>query len=228
MTRGFRSSAGAPASSGGGGGRIAGRFAASTANAAAEAPFSHAQILRLMKGEFARGRRHGFAVSCVLIRPDGFAALLATHGRPLIDAVRGELAKLVNERTRTADQLGILGEDRLLLLLPHTDDRQACAVGHRLRAEFGRLEVSVGGEPVALSLSLAVATCDDRDTMFFDTMLARAEVALEWAAETGGDRVVSFNAERYVAETGEDEPSPPPALATPTPARRATDRPGAE
>lgn len=160
------------------------------------APFSQAQIIHLMKTEFARGRRYGFPVSCILIQVDRLRALVDIHGTDLEAAVRTELGRLVANRTRGADQLGLVSDDRYLLVLPHASEAAAVTVAERLRRDFGELEVKSRGSVLALSLSLGVASCDDQDTLFFDTMLSRAEAAMTWAGEAGGDCVEVFRADR--------------------------------
>lgn len=198
-------------------------------------PFSHSQIMRLMKTEFARGRRYGFPVSCLLIQVDRLQVLSDMHGADLKDIVRSQLSQMVDDMTRGADHLGLVTDDRLLAVLPHTDEDAATLVAERIREQFGRLEVIIGGQELAMSVSLGVATCADRETLFFDTMLARAEVALEWAAEASGDKVSVFRKERFVDQPDDadetaksddagDDAGPTPA-ATDDRSRRAEDRP---
>jgi diguanylate cyclase (GGDEF)-like protein len=161
-------------------------------------PLSQAQIMHLMKTEFARARRYGFPLSCLLIQVDRLQALADLHGAELKDTVREQLVRLVEERTRGADHLGLVTDDRLLLVLPHTGEAQAAQVAERIQQQFRELEISVNGQPLALALSFGVATCADQETLFFDTVLAHAEVALEWAVEAGGGKVSVFRKERYL------------------------------
>ena len=83
-------------------------------------PFSHAQILHLMKTEFARARRYGFPVSCMLVQVDRLDALVDLHGGALREMVRVEVGKLVHDKTRGADHLGLASDDRYLVVMPHT------------------------------------------------------------------------------------------------------------
>ncbi len=180
---------------GGAGARPAGQLRAS--GATASSPFTQVQILHLMKTEFARARRHGHPVSCLVMQVDRLQALADLHGAALKDIVREHLARLVREKTRGHDHFGIVGEDRLLMVLPQTDAAQAAVVAERLRDAFSHLEVSVAGNAIRLTLSQGVASCADQETLFFDTLLAQAEVAMEWAAEGGGDRLQVFARDRF-------------------------------
>ncbi|MEM7202144.1 MAG: GGDEF domain-containing protein [Planctomycetota bacterium] len=167
-----------------------------TGKAGPASPFTQVQILQLMKNEFARARRYGHPVSCLLLQVDRLQSLADMHGSELRELVREKVAQLVTEKTRGHDYLGLISEERFLLLLPHTDGVQASTVAERIRQEFAELEVTVAGGPLALTLSQGIATCDD-DTLFFDTILSRAEVALQWASEAGGGTTQVFEQDRF-------------------------------
>lgn len=154
--------------------------------------FSQAQILHLMRNEFARARRHGIALGCILMQVDRLPQLVDLHGAELRTAVRQALGQLVREKTRGADLLGAINDDRYLLVLPHTNLEQTRIVAERLHGLFGGLSIRVGGRELALSLSVGISACQDQQTMFFDTLMAQAEAALEHAARQGGNRVVSI------------------------------------
>lgn len=154
--------------------------------------FSQAQILHLMKNEFARARRHGIPIGCVLLQVDRLAPLVDLHGVSLRDAVRETLASVVRQKTRGSDLLGAANDDRYLLLLPHTDGAQTRIVAQRLHHVFGDAEVTVDGRPLALTLSVGFTACEDQKTLFFDTMLAQAEAAIDFATARGGNQVVAF------------------------------------
>lgn len=154
--------------------------------------FSQAQILHLMKNEFARARRHGIPIGCVMLQVDRLPQLVDLYGVALRDAVRETLAGVVRQKTRGSDLLGASNDDRYLLLLPHTDSAQTRIVANRLHQVFGDAEVAVDGKALALTLSVGFTACEDQKTLFFDTMLAQAEAAIEFATHSGGNQVVAF------------------------------------
>jgi diguanylate cyclase (GGDEF)-like protein len=170
--------------------------------------FSQAQILQLMRNEFARSRRHGYPLSCLLLQVDRMAQLVDLHGAAVRDAVRSNLALLVQGRTRGADLLGAWTEDRFLLLLPHTEVVKARVVADRVVRQFQELEVAVDGKVLALRLCGGLAASEDHQIMFFDSLVSQAEFALEHALG-GGSPVVSFGEVRLLAPDGVREgPSP--------------------
>jgi diguanylate cyclase (GGDEF)-like protein len=154
--------------------------------------FSQAQILHLMKNEFARSRRHGLPLGCLVVQVDRLPQLIDLYGAELRAAVRGAVATRVREKTRGSDLLGATNDDRYLLVLPHTNLTQTRIVADRLLQVFQDLEVTVDGRPLALAISVGISACDDQKTMFFDTLLGQAEAALEFAARSGGNQVASF------------------------------------
>ena len=181
--------------------------------------FSQAQILHLMKNEFARARRHGVPLGCIMLQVDRLAQLVDLHGAELRSTVRGAVARLVREKTRGSDLLGTTNDDRYLLVLPHTDLARSRTVADRLHQLFNEFEVAVDGRALALSLSVGVTACDDQKTLFFDSMLAQAEAALEYATDHGGNQVASFG--EIQLRTGLGGGNDP---AGPAPRRRASDR----
>lgn len=162
--------------------------------------FSQAQILHLMRNEFARARRHGIPLGCVLMQVDRMAQLVDLYGVALRQTVRQALSDLVRSRTRGADLLGATNEDRYLLLLPHTDGAHSRLVAERLHGLFQTLAVEVDGRELALSLSVGVSASGSQPAMFFDTLVGQAEAALEHAMGSGGNRVVSFGELPYQDE----------------------------
>jgi diguanylate cyclase (GGDEF)-like protein len=166
--------------------------------------FSQAQILHLMKMEFARSRRHRMPLGCLLLQVDRMPQLVDLYGAELRTAVRDAFARLVREKTRGADLLGTVSDDRYLLLLPQTDVTQTRVVAERLHGLFAEVEIAVGGRPLACTLSIGLTAASEQ-TMFFDTLVNQAETALEWAMNNGGNRVTSFGETQLLGDT----PSPP-------------------
>ena len=154
--------------------------------------FSQAQILHLMKNEFARARRHGIPMGVVVLQVDRLARLSDLHGGQFRNSVKQAVAKLVRDKTRGSDLLGTTNDDRYLLVMPHTDLRQARIVAERLHQLFAEVDVTVDGTALALTASVGLTACDDQGTLFFDSLLSQAETALEYAGQSGGDQVVSF------------------------------------
>ena len=167
--------------------------------------FSQAQILHLMKNEFARARRHGIPLGIVLIQVDRLAQLADLHGAELRGAVKQAVAQVVREKTRGSDLIGATSDDRYLLVLPHTDHEHTRLVAERLHHVFQDVEVTVDARPLHLSIQVGFTACDDQSTLFFDSLLAQAEAAAEFAQQTGADHAVSFG--EVQLRQGAEDPS---------------------
>ena len=76
-----------------------------------------------------------------------------------------------------------------MIVLPHTDKKGAQLLAQRLHDRIAGLDVRVDDRPLRISASLGVATLDDEDTIFFDAVLKKAEVALATVTDRGGDSV---------------------------------------
>jgi diguanylate cyclase (GGDEF)-like protein len=165
--------------------------------------FSQAQILQLMKNEFARARRHGLPLGCMMLQIDRLPQLVDLHGASLRSVVRAAMARLVREKTRGSDMIGTTNDDRYLVVLPHTNLTQTRIVAERLHGLFGEFEVAIDGRALALGLSIGITAFDDQKALFFDTLLAQSEAALEFAAGEGGDQVASFGETQLRGSLGE-------------------------
>ena len=140
----------------------------------------------------------------MILQVDRLAQLIDLYGADLRLRVRETLARLVREKTRGADLLGTVSDDRYLLMLPHTDMANSRIVADRLHGMFSEFEIQVDSRALDLKLSIGLAASNDQQTMFFDTLIGQAESALEWAAGQGGNRVAAFG--EVQLREGEDLP----------------------
>jgi diguanylate cyclase (GGDEF)-like protein len=93
-------------------------------------------------------------------------------------ALRGHL--------RAEDQLGRLGGEEFLALLPDADANAAAATAEKLRVEVAATRVSFDGEPLSVTVSIGWAAWEGETP---EELLRRADEALYAAKEGGRDRV---------------------------------------
>lgn len=126
-----------------------------------------------LEREVLRSRRHEHGAGLLLIRPDG------PEGETLLWSVAAE----VGSQLRTSDVGYRHDPETLCVLLPETEPAGARAAGERLR-----LALVAAGAP---SVSIGAASFPEVATA--DTLVERAEEALQRARQLGGNRtVVSF------------------------------------
>jgi diguanylate cyclase (GGDEF)-like protein len=114
---------------------------------------------------------------------DHFKRINDAHGHKAGDAVLVAAAHALRAHLRAEDQLGRLGGEEFLVLLPDTEARAAAHVAEKLRAEVARAPT-----PVAVTVSIGVAAWDGEAP---EALLHRADEALYAAKQAGRDRVMA-------------------------------------
>src|SRR4051794_22187364 len=134
-------------------------------------------ILTQLGGMVSGARRHGRPLSVAICDLDHFKRINDSHGHKSGDQVLVAAAHAIATHLRAEDQLGRLGGEEFLVLLPDTD---ADAAGHF--AERMRAEVAAAPTPLPVTVSIGLATWDGEAP---EELLQRADEAL-YAAKQGG------------------------------------------
>lgn len=152
--------------------------------------FSPAEIARLMESEYRRALRYGYPLALLLADIDRLEALHDLYGVDSEQRIVRAVAALLRSSTRASDVLGVLHEQRLLVLLPHTPRAGAAALAKRLLSGCRALEFHGDGRVLRASLSIGTVLRDDEGDLA--ALRARGEHALKEAQTQGGDRCVEF------------------------------------
>lgn len=145
--------------------------------------FTRRHMDEVVEQELVRCRRHGRAMSLLIMDLDHFKHVNDVHGHQVGDQVLVQFVAQVKTLLRQPDQLGRFGGEEFLLLLPETSLEAALQAAERIRAALAQSP----GEP-RCTLSIGVTTHrHDNDTL--GTLLARADKALYRAKENGRNRV---------------------------------------
>jgi diguanylate cyclase (GGDEF)-like protein/PAS domain S-box-containing protein len=140
--------------------------------------------------EVSRARRHGRALSVVVLDLDHFKQVNDVHGHQAGDAVLTEVARRMRAQTRAGEVIGRLGGEEFGWIIPEATGMQAMYAAERMRqavsarsiAPVGRLTVSAG----ACDIGRATGAAD---------LLEHADAALYWAKAQGRDRAFLYSAE---------------------------------
>ena len=100
-------------------------------------------ILTQLGGMVSAARRHGHPLSIAVLDLDHFKRINDSHGHKTGDAVLVAAAHAMGTHLRAEDQLGRLGGEEFLVLLPDTDAGAAAARG-REAARRGRRRARAG------------------------------------------------------------------------------------
>ena len=139
--------------------------------------------------EFARWKRHGGAVSLLMLDGDNFKKVNDTFGHVGGDEVLKDLACVLRATLRASDLAARYGGEEFVVLLPVTAAESALVVAERIRTTVASRPVAYDGQSIAYTVSLgvaeAVATMND-----VKELLAAADAALYAAKAAGRNRTV--------------------------------------
>jgi two-component system, cell cycle response regulator len=141
-------------------------------------------ILTQLAGMVSGARRHGHPLSIAVCDIDHFKRVNDAHGHKVGDEVLVASAHAMGTHLRQEDQLGRLGGEEFLVLLPDTDGDAALAAAERIREE-----VAVAPTPVPVTVSIGIATWEEDEPP--EVFLHRADEALYAAKAAGRDRVLA-------------------------------------
>lgn len=141
--------------------------------------------------ESNRARRHGNALSAMMIDIDFFKKVNDTWGHDAGDRVIKAVVRSLVAGLRSTDVLGRVGGEEFAAILPDTDIDQAFALAERLRAAVRDTEVDLGisGIFVTISAGVAQVTFDDlASENAIERVIGRCDNALYQAKRNGRDR----------------------------------------
>jgi two-component system cell cycle response regulator len=139
--------------------------------------------------EIARADRYSRPLSVLMIDVDHFKVYNDTYGHPQGDIVLQDLARLLQEMSRTSDTVARYGGEEFAIILPETDRVGAQKISQRLceqveRYPFPGQELMPGG---TLTISIGVATYASAGSK--EALLQAADTALYTAKREGRNRV---------------------------------------
>ena len=113
--------------------------------------------------------------------------LLDEHGHDTGDAVLVEITGALRDRLRSEDEIGRLGGEEFLVLLPDSDEHAAALVAEDLRASAEAARARCRGVLLSATVSVGWATWDGDETP--EELVKRADTALYAAKDAGRNAV---------------------------------------
>jgi diguanylate cyclase (GGDEF)-like protein len=146
-------------------------------------------IIQSLNEEMARAQRNNFPCSIAIIDLDFFKKINDTFGHATGDEVLRTFAIGIFANIRTIDKLGRYGGEEFLLILPDTEKDQAVRTLDRLRLIVSELDwtATLG----TMNLTLSAGICEICQENLAADILARADIALYRAKNTGRNRVIA-------------------------------------
>jgi diguanylate cyclase (GGDEF)-like protein len=140
----------------------------------------------------ALARRHGRALSCLLLDLDHFKEVNDVHGHAAGDQVLRETGRLLADTCRISDVIARYGGEEFILLLPETPPQAAVVLADKLRWALAKTPFKAGDARVSVRASIGVAAF----TRVMDTpadLIAAADEALYRAKGLGRDRTELYD-----------------------------------
>lgn len=149
--------------------------------------FNRSGIEQRLDWAIVRAREHGGALSAIFLDLDHFKEINDSHGHAVGDACMRELVRVAGGELAYGDHIGRLGGEEFLLVLPGSDLHQARRTGECIRRSIEARCAQVDGIPVALTVSIGVATYRTGDSVA--SLVARSDLAMYAAKHAGRNRV---------------------------------------
>jgi diguanylate cyclase (GGDEF)-like protein len=149
--------------------------------------FNRRYVLTRLAGLISGARRHGRPLSVAMIDIDHFKRLNDEYGHDAGDAALVATTMALRDRLRAEDELGRLGGEEFLALLPDASARAASVVAESLRASVAGVRTRIDGLELAVTVSVGWATWDGEEDA--DSLVKRADNALYTAKNDGRNAV---------------------------------------
>lgn len=153
--------------------------------------WNRSEFRRLAERELALGQRHLHDTSLILLDLDRFKHINDAWGHPVGDAVLVAAANVLREGVRGSDEVGRLGGEEFVVLLPQTSLDAAQALAERLRQQLEALQCPP--VDVAITASFGVACLPGWPRLpvadAFERLYSAADSALYGAKRKGRNQV---------------------------------------
>jgi two-component system cell cycle response regulator len=149
--------------------------------------FNRRYVLTRLDGLISGARRHGRPLSVAMVDIDNLQRVNDAHGHEAGDAALVGVAIALRDRLRAEDQLGRLGGEEFLALLPDADESAAATVSEKARSSVEALRIPIDELELSMTVSVGWATWDGVEDA--DGFVKRADHALYEAKNAGRNTV---------------------------------------
>jgi two-component system cell cycle response regulator len=146
-------------------------------------------LVEKLEQEVERANRYDFPVTVLMIDLDRFKLVNDTRGHLVGDAVLRQLGELLRAEVRSVDLVARYGGEEFVVLLPNTATDGGVSFAERLRQRVERHDFAGGLAPLAITVSIGVATYPAQPGQTVEELLAAADQALYRAKHDGRNLV---------------------------------------
>jgi diguanylate cyclase (GGDEF)-like protein len=142
-------------------------------------------------------RAEGRVATLLLFDLDRFKEINDTFGHQVGDNVLSRFCEVAKSVLRPRDLFGRFGGEEFACLLEDTSLADALRIAERVRGQFARMPLEIGGDRTVVTVSVGVAVSNEIDRSLTQ-LFAAADRALYRAKAKGRDRVEADRAPRLV------------------------------
>jgi len=145
-------------------------------------------FLETGNAEIRRASRFDHPMALLMLDIDHFKLINDTCGHLVGDRVIKAVADAAAAAVRQCDCLGRLGGEEFAVVLPEAELAAAIAAAERLRETIAALQLSHGGQPLPVTVSIGVTVLEAAGEPL-SSLLHRADTAMYRAKNAGRNRV---------------------------------------
>ncbi|HET9033662.1 MAG TPA: GGDEF domain-containing protein [Dokdonella sp.] len=157
--------------------------------------FNRRTMTELANKAIAASKRHGRALSLLILDIDHFKRINDQFGHEVGDLALCRFVECVGEVMRESDILARLGGEEFVLILPDTNEKAAISLAERIRKHLCDSEFTVSGWPLPLRASIGVGSLGPAMSNL-ETLLRETDHAMYEAKRAGRNRIFAASAIR--------------------------------
>lgn len=154
--------------------------------------YNHRYFYERLNDEFKRAMRYKHSLSCIMVDLDDFKKVNDIFGHQAGDAVLKEISMIIKNQLREVDILARYGGDEFIILLPHTELKEAEIVAERIKSRLQNDTFLIGRKGVSITSSIGISVYPHENVQSSADLVREADHALYIAKSRGGNTVVSI------------------------------------
>ena len=154
--------------------------------------YNYRFMQKQLETEIQRSVRYAKPLSLCLIDIDHFKHINDEHGHPGGDVVLKELAKILNNATRSVDYVGRYAGDEFLIIFPDTLLADAIMLSERIRKMVEEHVFTANGKRLQTTICVGVADFEPKKRKTSATLVEAADKCLYCAKHAGRNKVFSM------------------------------------
>jgi diguanylate cyclase (GGDEF)-like protein len=155
--------------------------------------FNRKYLMESLALHVKRFTRHQTPFSILMADLDHFKKVNDRFGHLAGDAVLVKIAEVFNDTLRSIDIAGRYGGEEFLIILENTQEQEARQTAERIRQAVENSSVTMAGEIIKVTISIGIATSNNKIMMNDGQLIGLADKALYEAKQNGRNRTVSYS-----------------------------------